>query len=146
MGKLRNGGNIEQVSSLSNSSWISASDTRVYQTRPFSWPGPDFSDPCKNPDRVWSVLSIDSISARLVLLAPGALDKILAPLRVHVKGSFLFHLDPHRTCLCFFTVYTVAGVSLARMKRARLSRTGPASSLYLDRSSAQHQGYEMLLS
>lgn len=150
MGKLSNGGNMEQVSSLSNSSWISASDTRMYPTRSFSGPGPDCRDPCKNPDRLWSVLSIDSISARLVLLAPGALDKVLAPLKVHIKGSFLFHLDPHGSRLCFSTIYAVAGVSLARMKRARLGRAGPASSpvpiLCLDRSSAQFQGYETLQS
>lgn len=41
-------------------------DTRMHQTHSFSWPGPGCGDPRKDPDRVWSVLSINSISARLV--------------------------------------------------------------------------------
>lgn len=56
----------------------------------------------QNPDRLWSALPIGSISARLVLLAPGALNKVLAPLRVHVKGSFLLHLDPHCTSVLLY--------------------------------------------
>lgn len=81
-------------------------------------------------------------------LSPGALNTVLAPLKARVKGSFLFHLDPHSTCLYFSAVYAVAGVSLVGMQRSGLGMAGLAysqvPSLYLSRSSAQHKGYKTL--